>query len=312
MSTDLTGTVALITGATSGIGKATAFAFACRGAHVLVAGRNAARGEAVVTSLRASGAKADFIDVDLGSSDSARELSRRATELGDGHVDILVNNAAIFPMGPTASMAEDDIDAVFAINVKAPFVLVGELAPAMASRGKGAIVNVGTMAAEFGMPGMSLYGASKAALVLLTKAWAAEFGPSGVRVNAVNPGPTRTEGTAVLGEAIDEFAALAPAGRPASRTRSPQRSPIWLPTTPASFTARSSLSTAAAQRHDKRGESGRHACHPLPIRRHRRPAAVLPGSRRSRRSGRRPAARLPGQFVHVPESDPAARLTGTT
>ena len=251
MSTDLTGTVALITGATSGIGKATAFALAGRGAHVLVGGRNAARGEAVVTSLRARGAKADFIDVDLGSSDSARELARRATQLGDGHVDILVNNAAIFPTGPTASMAEDDIDAVFAINVKVPFVLAGELAPAMARRGKGAIVNVGTMAAEFGMPGMSLYGASKAALVLLTKAWAAEFGPGGVRVNAVNPGPTRTEGTAVLGEAIDQFAALAPAGRRLHRTRSPQPSPTWLPTTPASFTARSSLSTAAAQRPDE-------------------------------------------------------------
>jgi len=195
---------------------ATAFALAGRGAHVLVGGRNAARAEAVVTSLRARGAKADFIDVDLGSSDSARELARRATELGGGHVDILVNNAAIFPTGPTAAMAENDIDAAFAVNVKVPFVLVGELAPAMASRGKGAIVNVGTMVAEFGMAGTSLYGASKAALVLLTKAWAAEFGPSGVRVNAVNPGPTRTEGTAVLGEAIDKFAALAPAGRPAS------------------------------------------------------------------------------------------------
>jgi NAD(P)-dependent dehydrogenase (short-subunit alcohol dehydrogenase family) len=99
MSTDLTGTVALITGATSGIGKATAFALADRGAHVLVGGRNAARGEAVVTSLRARGAKADFIDVDLGGSESARELARRATEVGDGHVDILVNNAAIFPNG---------------------------------------------------------------------------------------------------------------------------------------------------------------------------------------------------------------------
>ena len=215
MSTDLTGTVALITGATSGIGKATAFALADRGAHVLVGGRNAARGEAVVTSIRASGAKADFIAVDLGSSDSARELARRATELGGGHVDILVNNAAIFPTGPTAAMTEDDIDAAFAINVKVPFVLVGELAPAMASRGKGAIVNVGTMVAEFGMAGTSLYGASKAALVLLTKAWAAEFGPSGVRVNAVNPGPTRTEGTAA-GAATDQLAALAPAGRPAS------------------------------------------------------------------------------------------------
>ena len=272
MSTDLTGTVALITGATSGIGKATAFALANRGAHVLVGGRNAARGEAVVTSLRASGAKADFIDVDLGSSDSARELARRATELGDGHVDILVNNAAIFPMGPTASMAEDDIDAVFAVNVKVPFVLVGELAPAMASRGKGAIVNVGTMAAEFGMPGTSLYGASKAALVLLTKAWAAEFGPSGVRVNAVNPGPTRTEGTAVLRRSTSSRRWLQPGGR-LHRTRSPQRSPIWLPTTPASFTARSSLSTAAAQRPDEY----RDRCQrPNAVRRRDRQAAAGP------------------------------------
>jgi NAD(P)-dependent dehydrogenase (short-subunit alcohol dehydrogenase family) len=182
---------------------------------VLVGGRDADRGDAVVASIRANGGKADFIAGDLGSSDSARELARRAIELGGGQVDILVNNAAIFPMGPTAGTYEADIDAVFGVNVKVPFVLVGELAPAMAERGKGAIINVGTMAAEFGIAGMSLYGASKAALVLLTKAWAAEFGPSGVRVNAVNPGPTRTEGTAVLGEAIDHFAALAPAGRPA-------------------------------------------------------------------------------------------------
>jgi NAD(P)-dependent dehydrogenase (short-subunit alcohol dehydrogenase family) len=104
VSGDLKDTVALVTGATSGIGKATASALAGRGAHVLVGGRNAARGEEVVTSLRASGTQADFIGVDLGSADSARKLASRATELGHGHVDILVNNAGIFPLGPTASM----------------------------------------------------------------------------------------------------------------------------------------------------------------------------------------------------------------
>jgi NAD(P)-dependent dehydrogenase (short-subunit alcohol dehydrogenase family) len=213
---EFSGSVALVTGATSGIGKATAISLAKHGAHVLVAGRDGARGEAVVNSIRANGGKADFVAGNLGSADSARQLARHAIELGGGHVDILINNAAIFPTGPTPAISEEDIDAVFAVNVKVPFVLVGELAPAMAARGKGAIVNVGTMAAEFGIVGMSLYGASKAALVLLTKAWAAEFGPSGVRVNAVNPGPTRTEGTAPLGDAINQFAALAPAGRPAS------------------------------------------------------------------------------------------------
>jgi NAD(P)-dependent dehydrogenase (short-subunit alcohol dehydrogenase family) len=86
----------------------------------------------------------------------------------------------------------------------------------MAERGHGAIINVTTMVAEFGTAGMGLYGASKAALVLLTKSWAAEFGPRGVRVNAVSPGPIRTEGTASMGNSLDELAAAAPAGRPGS------------------------------------------------------------------------------------------------
>jgi NAD(P)-dependent dehydrogenase (short-subunit alcohol dehydrogenase family) len=100
------------------------------------------------------------------------------------------------------------------VNVKVPFFLVAELAPAMAARGKGSIINVTTMVAQFGQPGMALYGSSKAALVLLTKAWAAEYGPSGVRVNAVSPGPTRTEGTAPMGQALDQLAATTPHGKP--------------------------------------------------------------------------------------------------
>jgi NAD(P)-dependent dehydrogenase (short-subunit alcohol dehydrogenase family) len=98
--------------------------------------------------------------------------------------------------------------------VKVPFFLVAELAPAMAARGKGAIINVTTMVAQFGQVNMALYGASKAALVLLTKSWAAEFGPSGVRVNAVSPGPTRTEGTAPMGDALDQLASTSPGRRP--------------------------------------------------------------------------------------------------
>jgi NAD(P)-dependent dehydrogenase (short-subunit alcohol dehydrogenase family) len=215
-STGLTGSTALITGATSGIGRATAVLLAQRGAHVLVSGRDAARGDAAVSAIRAAGGKAGFIAANLASGDSVRALARHAAELGGGHVDILVNSAGIFPFGPTADASDADIDAVYAVNVKAPFILAGELAPAMAARGHGAIINVLTMAARFGVAGMGLYGASKAALMLLTKAWAAEFGPSGVRVNAVSPGPTRTEGTAAMGDQLDQLASLAPAGRPAA------------------------------------------------------------------------------------------------
>ena len=215
-TSDLAGSTALVTGGTSGIGRAAAVLLARRGAHVLVSGRDAGRGEATVTAIRAAGGQADFIAANLADAKSVRALARRAIELGGGHVDILVNNAGVFPFGPTAQASDADIDTVYAVNVKAPFILVGKLAPTMAARGHGAIINVLTMVAHFGVAGMGLYGSSKAALTLLTKSWAAEFGPSGVRVNAVSPGPTRTEGTAGMGDQLDQLAAMAPAGRPAA------------------------------------------------------------------------------------------------
>jgi NAD(P)-dependent dehydrogenase (short-subunit alcohol dehydrogenase family) len=147
---------------------------------------------------------------------SAREVARRAVELGNGGVDILINNAGIFPFGPTHETTEELFERVYSLNVKAPYFLVAELAPLMAKKGKGVIVNVSTMVADYGVAGMSLYGSSKAAINLLTKAWAAEYGPSGVRVNAVSPGPTRTEGAEPMGEALDQLATQAPAGRPAT------------------------------------------------------------------------------------------------
>jgi NAD(P)-dependent dehydrogenase (short-subunit alcohol dehydrogenase family) len=184
---DLAGQTSLVTGATSGIGRAAAVLLARRGAHVLVSGRDAERGDAVVAEIRIAGGRADFVAADLADADSVRALARRAVELGGGHVGILVNNAGVFPFGPTQGATDECIDAVYAVNVKAPFILTGELAPAMAARGKGSIINVLTMVAHFGVAGMALYGSSKAALTLLTKAWSAEFGPRGVRVNAVSP-----------------------------------------------------------------------------------------------------------------------------
>lgn len=207
---------ALVTGATSGIGRAVANKLAELGIHVLVVGRNKERGEKTVGAIRAAGGRADFIQADLQDAASAREVARRAVVLGKGHVDILINNAGVFPFGPTHETSEEVFDKVYSLNVKVPYFFVAELAPLMAKRGKGAIVNLSTMVADYGMSGMSVYGSSKAALNLLTKVWAAEYGPSGVRVNAVSPGPTRTEGTEAMGEGLDRLAAQAPAGRPAT------------------------------------------------------------------------------------------------
>src|SRR5246127_4234637 len=209
-------TTALITGATSGIGRAAADKLAQSGVHVMVVGRNLERGKKTIAEIRAAGGKADFIASDLRDAASARTVARKAIELGGGHVDILINNAGVFLFGSTHETTEESFDDVYALNVKAPFFLVAELPPLMAQRGQGAIVNVSTMVADYGAVGMSLYGSSKAAINLLTKGWAAEYGPKGARVNAASPGPTRTEGTEAMGEGLEQLAAQAPAARPAT------------------------------------------------------------------------------------------------
>ena len=213
---DVNTTTALITGGTSGIGRAAADQLAQLGIHVVVVGRNAERGEKTVAAIRAAGGKANFISSDLRIASNAHEVARRALELGNGRVDILINNAGASPFGPTHETTEDVFESVYALNVKAPYFLVAELAPLMAKNGKGAIVNVSTMVADYGMSGMSLYSSTKAALNQLTRAWAAEYGPSGVRVNVVSPGPTRTARNEARSDALERLAAQAPAGRPAT------------------------------------------------------------------------------------------------
>jgi NAD(P)-dependent dehydrogenase (short-subunit alcohol dehydrogenase family) len=177
-------------------------------------GRDEQRAKDVVTEIEGSGGSATFRLTTLSDLESARDLVEWATEAGDGHVDILINNAGVALLGPSSAATEAEFDETFALNVKVPFFLVAELAPAMAERGWGSVVNVSTMVASFGQAGMAMYGASRAALELLTKAWAAEYGPSGVRVNAVAPGPTRTALTETIpAEMVSQLAALAPAGR---------------------------------------------------------------------------------------------------
>lgn len=185
---ELTGKIALVTGSTSGIGSEAARLLAASGAHVIVTGRNAERGAATVKSISEAGDSARFVQADLTDLASLRHLAEEA-----GDVDILVNNAAIFPGGPTTSQDVETFDVALAANIRAPYFLTAALAPGMISRGSGSIVNVSTMAARVGMAGLSVYAATKAALEALTRTWAAEFSPAGVRVNTVAPGPTRTD-----------------------------------------------------------------------------------------------------------------------
>jgi NAD(P)-dependent dehydrogenase (short-subunit alcohol dehydrogenase family) len=213
--TRLAGRTAVVTGSTSGIGEAVARVLAASGATVVVSGRDRARAEAVVETITAAGGSALALPADLaGGYDDIRSFARRATEALGGHVDILVNNAGVYPVVPTAMLPDDALDSVLLTNIRAPHVLVAELAPAMAERGTGSIVNIGSWMSRVGIPAGAMYTASKAAIEQMTRTWAAEFGPRGVNVNTVAPGATATPGNADQTAALDEMAAHTIAGVP--------------------------------------------------------------------------------------------------
>ncbi|WP_433887992.1 SDR family NAD(P)-dependent oxidoreductase [Streptomyces sp. CA-111067] len=202
MTARLQNRTALVTGATSNIGRAIAVAFAAEGAHVVVSGRSRERGDEVVAEIRAAGGKADFVAADLdGSPAASRSLAETATGVLGGRIDILVNNAGIYPGAVTADTDEASFDRVYGVNVKAPFFLTAAVAPAMAAAGGGSIINLGSWIARLGIPVGALYSSSKGAVETLTRAWAAEFGPSGVRVNAISPGVVLPPGTEAAGPA---------------------------------------------------------------------------------------------------------------
>jgi len=212
---DLTGRHAVVTGSTSGIGAATAELLAARGARVVVHGRDADRGEVVVRRIRDAGGDAWFVAADLTADPTALRTSAAAfRDALDGRVDVLVHNAALCPAVDTLTLTDADLEAALAVNVRAPHVLTAALAPGMVERGRGSIVVVGSWMASVGHAMVGLYAATKAAEAQLARSWAAEFGPSGVRVNTVAPGATRTPINDDSDAVVRQMTAGTPAGRP--------------------------------------------------------------------------------------------------
>lgn len=203
---ELAGRRALVTGGTAGIGLETARLLAAAGAEVIVTGRDRDRGAAAAADLGVR-----FVAADLSDVESVRSLVAQC-----GEVDIIVNNAAAFPGALTVDQDLASFERTFHTNVRGTYFLVAALVPGMLERGGGSIVNVTSMVAFKGVAGASTYSASKAAVESLTRTWAAEFGPRGVRVNSVAPGPTATDGVvAEWGDTNDELGRALPLGRTA-------------------------------------------------------------------------------------------------
>lgn len=188
---DLTGRVAIVTGAGKGIGKAVALALASSGAKVVAASRTKEELDATADEIRSQAGEAAAIPTDLTKSDQIEALVE-GTVATYGRVDILVNNAARSFFRPLMDLREDGFDKIFDTNVKGTFLLSRAAAQVMMKDGGGRIVNITSVAAERGGPMMGVYNASKAAVKMLTMCMATEWAPMNVLVNAVGPGMTRT------------------------------------------------------------------------------------------------------------------------
>jgi NAD(P)-dependent dehydrogenase (short-subunit alcohol dehydrogenase family) len=183
MTTELDGRVALVTGSTGGIGAAIARGLAAAGAAVVVVGRREEEGAAVAKELP----RATFVAADLSRRDSHRLVLDTALD-HFGRLDILVNNAAVHAPAPAIEATEEDFDRLVALNYKSVFFLTQAALPALVASGSGRVVNVSSIGTIKTFVGGAIYNSTKAALDNLTRSWAQEHGPDGVRVNAVNPG----------------------------------------------------------------------------------------------------------------------------
>lgn len=215
----LDGQVAIVTGASKGIGAAIARGLGEFGAQVVVSSRNQEAVDAVAASISEQGGEAEGIACHMGDGPAIQELVDRTVERFGG-IDIVVNNAAVNPaFGPLAEMTEAVFDKIMAVNLKGPLLLCQRAYPHMKARGGGAIVNISSISGLTPDPGLGLYGTSKAGLILMTQAMAREWGPDGIRANVLCPGLVKTKLSAAIWQnehLLRHFTEGLPAGRMAT------------------------------------------------------------------------------------------------
>ncbi len=193
MADRLKGKVCLITGATSGIGKASAEAFAREGAKVVFVGRRAEKGKAIEAAIRKEGWEATFVQGDMTKAADCENVVKKTVEIY-GTIDVLMNNAGKGTIKPfEAYDMEEDYDSVMTLNLKAYFLTCKAALPFMLEKGKGNIVNVASLGAYTGMPFQASYAASKGGVVQFTRTLAVEYSKKGIRANTISPGLTLTE-----------------------------------------------------------------------------------------------------------------------
>jgi NAD(P)-dependent dehydrogenase (short-subunit alcohol dehydrogenase family) len=208
MSVDLSGRVAIVTGASRGIGRAIALAFAKAGARVALASRKLEGLEEVAREIEEGGGNALAVATHVGQEDAVGALVDRTVEAFGG-IDILVNNAGTNPhFGPVLTATTAQWDKILEVNLRSAFLLIQRALPHLEARGGGKIINMASVAGLHPSLGMGIYGISKAGLIMLTRVLARELGPQHIQVNAIAPGVIKTRLSSALWESPDLAEAL--------------------------------------------------------------------------------------------------------